>query len=272
MRFDVPSAPASRLRAHDGANDDIATVIAISLIAYASADIAHHVLGHGGACLALGGRIVSLSSIFVNCTVRGTVVDLAGPFANLGVGLAGLFGAMHVRVRSTSPSAHLFLALVAGFNLLWFMMQLVFSVATLTDDFAWAMHEFRIGVPTRVGLIVLGSFGYILAMRLIAISMAAFALPRKRLAWLMRICWLSAGIFACVTAMYDPDPLPAILHHAAPQSFILAIGLLLVAAITPSSSSVAAPSIRFSARWIAAAVAILSASIVFLGPGFSIAA
>lgn len=94
--------------------DDLAMLVAIGLLAYAAADIAHHVLGHGGACLALGGRIVLLSSIFVDCTVRGSAIDLAGPFANLAVGLAALALAHHLSAAST---ARLFFALAAGFNL-----------------------------------------------------------------------------------------------------------------------------------------------------------
>jgi hypothetical protein len=38
----------------------IATLAAIGLLAYVSADIAHHALGHGAACLALQGQTRSL--------------------------------------------------------------------------------------------------------------------------------------------------------------------------------------------------------------------
>ena len=67
--------------------DDLVTLVAIGLLAYATADIAHHVLGHGATCLALGGRIVLLSSIFVDCTVRGSAIDRPGPIW-LGLGCA----------------------------------------------------------------------------------------------------------------------------------------------------------------------------------------
>ena len=56
--------------------DNIVTIAAIGLLAYASADIGHHAFGHGAACLGLGGRILSLSSIFVNCSLRGAAIDL----------------------------------------------------------------------------------------------------------------------------------------------------------------------------------------------------
>src|SRR5580658_2205809 len=94
--------------------DNLATVGAIGLLAYVSADVAHHALGHGAACLALGGRIRSLSSVFVNCSVTGAVIDLAGPFANLVTGLAA---ALCIRVvHRTSTPTRLFFILVAAFN------------------------------------------------------------------------------------------------------------------------------------------------------------
>jgi hypothetical protein len=269
-RIDSGLATMPEARPTEGRKDNTATVIAIGLLAYASADVAHHVLGHGGACLALGGRLVSLSSIFVDCTVRGTVVDLAGPFGNLIVGLAALWGAMHTQVWNISAETVLFLALAAGFNLLWFMMQLVFSVATATDDFAWPMKEFQIGVPLRLCLIALGVVGYAVSIWCVAISVAGLALPRVRLSRIMWVCWLSAGAFACVTAMFDHHPVAAIVRHAAPQSFILAIGLLAVPAIPARPSAAVASSIGFSARWIVAAAVTVAASIVLLGPGFAI--
>jgi lipid-A-disaccharide synthase-like uncharacterized protein len=264
----VPAAAPSH--AAEVTSDNLLTTIAVGVLAYASADVAHHALGHGGACLLLGGRLVSLSSIFVDCTVRGTAVDLAGPLANLVIGLVAI-GVMHARTRPLAPAASLFVALVAGFNLLWFMMQMVFSVATATDDFAWAMHEYSVGVPVRIAAIAVGVVGYVLSIRWVARTLAAFAQPRARLARLMWTCWLSAGVVACVTALFDRDPVHAIVAHAAPQSLVLAVGLLAVPAVASRApAAIAAPRIALSAPWLIAAAVTVLASVVFLGPGFSI--
>ena len=164
--------------AHDTApRDDLVTLVAIGLLAYATADIAHHVLGHGAACLALGGRIVSLSSIFVNCTVYGSAIDLAGPFANLALGLAAL--ALAYRPSATS-SARLFFALTAGFNFFWFALLLLFSAATRSDDFAWPMSAFHVSEPLRYGLIALGGLLYVLSVRAVAGPMTGYARPQAR--------------------------------------------------------------------------------------------
>ena len=246
--------------------DDLATLVAIGLLAYAVADITHHVLGHGAACLALGGRIVSLSSIFVNCTVHGSAIDLAGPFANLAVGLAALALAHR---RSAISSARLFFALTAGFNLFWFALQLLFSAATRTDDFAWPMAAFHVSEPLRYGLIALGGLLYVLSVGAVAGPMAGYARPRARARRIVVVAWLTAGVFACATALFDHHPAAAILHHAAPQSLILPIGLLFLPQAAPRTSTAVSPAIGFSARWIAAAGIVAAASMVLLGPGFS---
>jgi hypothetical protein len=249
--------------------DNLATLIAIGLLAYASADIAHHVVGHGGACLALGGRIASLSSIFVDCTVRGATVDLAGPFANLLLGSAALAAAYRIP-QHAGAAAKLFVSLVAGFNLFWFFLQLVFSAATRTDDWAWAMHQFHVGAPVRYGLIVLGAIGYLAAIRVVASPLAGFARPQGRIWRLVLTAWLTGGIFACTTAVFDPAAAAAILHHAAPQSFGLAIGLLFVPVRAARRPAPTAPAIGFSLPWLLAAAAIAAFSILALGPGFAI--
>ncbi len=255
--------------AADGAapRDDLVTLVAIGLLAYASADIAHHVLGHGAACLALGGRIVSLSSIFVNCTVYGSAIDLAGPFANLALGLAAL--ALAYRPSATS-SARLFFALAAGFNLFWFALLLLFSAATRSDDFAWPMSAFHVSEPLRYGLIALGGLLYVLSVRAVAGPMAGYARPRARAWRIVVVAWLTAGVFACATALFDRHPAAAILHHAAPQSLILSIGLLFLPQRAVRTSTAVSPTIGFSVRWVAAALIAAAASMVFLGPGFSV--
>ena len=184
--------------------DNIATVAAIALLAYASADIAHHVFGHGAACLMLGGRIISLTSVFVNCSLRGATIDLAGPFANLILGLVALLA---LRFTNRAGSAiRLLYILAAAFNLLWFALQLVSSAARRIDDWAWAMHQFHVSEPVRYGLIAIGALGYLLTIRVIATYMAAFAHPAARARTIVLTAWLTAGAIACATAALRPPP------------------------------------------------------------------
>jgi len=200
--------------------------------------------------------------------VRGAAVDLAGPFANLAIGLAALAVAYYGR-RRLGPAMRLFLALAAGFNLLWFTMQLSFSALARTDDFAWAMVHFHAGSLGRYALIALGAFGYIVSIREVVKLMAGFG-PRARARFLVLTNWLAAGAIACLTAAFDHHPIAAILHHAAPQSLLLSIGLLFVPGRIVPQEKFVAPRIGFSVPWVFAACIVAAASVVWLGPGVAI--
>jgi hypothetical protein len=251
-------------------SDNGMTLAAIGLLAYASADIAHHVFGHGGACLALGGSVLSLSSVFVDCTLRGTAIDLAGPFMNLALGILALL-VLRLAPRA-SAATRLFWILVAAFNLFWFAMQLVFSVVTRTDDWAWAMLDFHVGAPGRYTAIVLGIALYLLTARLVAAPLAAYAKPRTRATRIVLIALGSALLLAVTTAVFDHHTPHALLRSAIPQAILLPVGLLFVperaAALAPPSH-VAAP-LGFSLSWLMGAGLVAVASIGLLGPGFAI--
>ena len=46
---------------------DLLTVTAIALVAYAVSNVLHEAVGHGGACVALGGKPMVLSSLHFEC-------------------------------------------------------------------------------------------------------------------------------------------------------------------------------------------------------------
>ncbi len=246
--------------------DDIATVAATGLVAYVSADIAHHALGHGAACLMLDGRIRLLSSIFVNCSLTGATIDLAGPFANLAVGFVAV---LVTRVTTRTSATRLFFVLAAAFNLFWFGLQLAFSAATRTDDWAWAIRYFHVTEPVRYSLIAVGVLVYVFSIRIISVAMAPFAHPRGRATTIVVAAWLAAGAIACATAAFDRNPASAILRHAAPQSLLLTLGLFFVpgraTGLSPSEGGDVA--IAASIPWIVAAIIVGAVSMVYLGPG-----
>src|SRR5271170_608220 len=254
--------------AHD--SDNGLTTAAIGLLAYASADVAHHVFGHGGVCLALGGSVLSLSSVFVDCTLRGTAIDLAGPFMNLALGILAL--AVVGLAPRARAATRLFWILVAAFNLFWFAMQLVFSVVTRTDDWAWAMLDFHICAPSRYTAIVLGIALYLLTARLLAAPLAAYAKPRARLTRIVLIALGSALLLASATVAFDHHTPHALLRSAIPQAILLPVGLLFVPerAAALATVSQAAARISFSVRWLIGAGLVAAVSIGLLGPGFAI--
>lgn len=248
--------------------DSHLTIAAIALVAYLSADVAHHALGHGAACLALGGQIKLLSSVFVNCSLTGAVIDLAGPLANFLLGLFVLLAAHSMRCASSL--IRLFFALVVAFNLFWFWLQLAFSATTMTDDWAWPMKQFHLTGLSRYGMIAVGIAGYLFTIRIVARQMTSFSFPSTRVRTIVGIAWVSAGIIAGVTAAFDHHAMAVMLRHALPQSLLSSIGLLFVPTRTGLSSTVdAATLLPLSLSWVVIAVLVGTASILLLGPGVS---
>ena len=63
---------------------DLLTVTTIALVAYAASNVVHEGVGHGGACVALGGRPLVLSSVHFECGD-----EAMGVLARRGVSAAG---------------------------------------------------------------------------------------------------------------------------------------------------------------------------------------
>ena len=262
LRSDPPGAGARYI---PDAQDSLSTVVAIALVAYVAADIAHHGLGHGLMCWFQGGQIELLSSVFVRCSRTALAIDLAGPFANL---VLGLVAVLALRVaRRMSVTTELFYILLAGFNLMWFSIQLVFCVLTDSDDWTWLLHVLNSSLA-RYALVAAGALVYLLIARDLRARMMRFALPPGRARLIVFAAWLSAGAIACATAVFDPHGLGTVWYKAAPQSLLLPVGLLSLARgrqSVPAAES--CPAIGVSWGWIGAAVVFGLVSIAFLGPG-----
>jgi hypothetical protein len=126
-----------------GAKDDGWTLAAAGIAAACLASIAHEAVGHGGACLAVGGKVTLLTATRFACNQGNILVDLAGPLMNLisaAVALALLrtgWGAL--------PAARLFLIMVGALNLCWFAGEMVaapfadgYDQATIARQLGWS--------------------------------------------------------------------------------------------------------------------------------------
>src|SRR5207237_10048020 len=83
---------------------DLLTVTAIALVAYAASNVLHEAVGHGGACLAVGGKPIVLSSLHFECgeeaisALARRGVAAAGTIVNFSAGAIAL-----VAFRATNP-------------------------------------------------------------------------------------------------------------------------------------------------------------------------
>lgn len=241
--------------------DDAITAGSIGLVAYILADLAHHMFGHAAACVGLGGQIQSLTSIHVACTVTGAAVDLAGPVANLIVGVGAWLLAVPVR----RPRIRLFLLLCAAFNLLWLEGQLIFSAATHQDDWDQLIQMLKPQDAMRWGLVLVGALAYLATIRALGVSLRSYAYPGSaRLRRLMALAYVAGGFAAVATSLRDPGGAHALLYQAAPQALILPIGILFVRS---KPTPPAADPIRFNPGWMIVAGLLLAGSVIWLGPG-----
>src|SRR6187431_2835225 len=99
---------------------DVVTVAAIGVVAYLAANLVHEGLGHGGACLLVGGQAKAISSAWFDGDLAGVgpwgqrAVKAAGTVANLIVGSGAALALARLRPRSTHVHYALWLLAMAN--------------------------------------------------------------------------------------------------------------------------------------------------------------
>jgi len=246
--------------------DDILTVAVVALAAMVVATVAHEVIGHGSVCLAIGGRVTKLTSVYFQCSARSTWIAAGGPLGNLGAAALAWVG---LRL-SPVPAASLrwFLAILLAISLYWFVGYLLYSVVTNNGDLYFVAVDV-IGHPTSSERVVAGLAGlglYRVSAQLVNAEVSCFSTvdDPDRAARLARWSWLAASTGAVLAALlYAPDRL-----NAARQS-VLEIGaatwpLLLVSGRTIATSE---PPVRRSRVLIGFGALIFAAFAATLGRG-----
>ncbi len=278
----------------DKARDDAPTLMAIAVLAFIVADVAHEVIGHGAAYLAVGGRS------FVMTTTRwigqgphadsagrlfagvehgdlfGRIFSLGGPLGSLL--FAGLAGLALRSLRHAGVRPRLFLWLAMAFNLFWGVGYLIYSGVTGSGDWAESIRGVPPALFWRLLMLVAGLLLYRLAMKALASTIGRF-IPlddpeaRGRVGRLVWLSYWAAGVTACVAAAFDPRGADQVYKSAALVSFCSAAGLLAVPRLLrrlPFSSEIAGDPIARSLGWILAAVLAASLYVGALGPGVSV--
>lgn len=196
------------------------TIAAIAAVAFVVACVAHEVIGHAGMCLAVGGHITLLTSVYFRCTNGGPLTDAAGPLMNLIVGTA-----CWALARNREPATHsrLFFVFAMAFNLFWGAGYFIFSAVTNTGDLAFVLRDLSLE-PQWLWRLLMGSFGaamYVGSVRAVATEVP----PGTPLVW----PYLVGGVVSCVAALFFVGPvLPAVLE-AGKESLGAAVGLPFVA-------------------------------------------
>jgi len=129
---------------------DVATVIAVSALAFIVSNLLHEGLAHGGACLLVGGKPLSLTAVYFDndpvglSDIRSRLIAAGGPIVNLLTGLAGLLALR--RMKGVPGPSRYFLWLVTTLGL---FMATGFIRPRSTGKLASTVGAIRCFLPTH---------------------------------------------------------------------------------------------------------------------------
>lgn len=189
-------------------NTNAAAVIAVGVLAATLATMAHETLGHGLACIGIGGHITLLTSIWFRCSKWSAIANAGGPIGNLVAGVAAV--ALLGRGRP-GPRMRLFLLMVAALSLFCFMGQLALESLTNNHD-DWYFTALLMGWPAiwrPVGAVV-GIGGYLLVGRWLA---AVIHRQGGADARAIRLAYAAAAASAVIAGfLWRPEPFQSALQ------------------------------------------------------------
>ena len=261
---------------------DPLTIAAIALLVGVLADFIHEGLGHGGACLLVGGKPLLLTSMnfewndnaFPRWAVR--VVTAGGTIANL---LAGALALALLRRPPAAVHLHYFLWLFAAINLYVGTGYFLYSGASNIGD--WA--KFIAGLPAnwlwRVLLTLIGAASYFLCVRMMLTKVTPLtggdpAVRYRRANLLMLIPYFTGAILSVVAGAFNSQAKALLLISAVAASLGgtsgLAWGPQLLRDPHWLASSTVPPAIPRHWAWIAAGLLVAVAFVVVLGPGLKL--
>jgi hypothetical protein len=231
---------------------DVFTIAAIAVVAYAIANVLHEGVGHGGACLLMGGKPLALSSVHFECSESSKVVSAAGTIVN--------FIAAAIAYPFMKRSRSFFLWLFTTINLLMAAGYFLFSGIGNIGD--WA-QVFR-GAPIiwRPILAIIGGALYYFFARRAAKWAGVFAEPKR----VMLIAYFTGGLLYCISGAFNPHGPLLIAISAAAASFGGTSGLTWMDSFVPAGGTVV---VTRRAAWITAGAITAAIFIGVLGPSIS---
>jgi hypothetical protein len=247
-------------------------VIAIALAVYAASNVVHEGLGHGAACVALGGRPLVISTVHFDCgedAMTGLArrgVAAAGTIANFIAGTCALLAFKRVDARQ-KPHAAYFLWLFATVNLLMGAGYFLFSGVAGIGDWMDVAIESMSPLVWRPAMSIVGGLLYVLLARLAAQRLRALVgrdgLSFRRSRMLTVPAYVAGGLLCCVAGVFNPVGPILIAISAAASSLGGTSGLLwLTQFARGGAGSAEAVELERSYVWIVAGGL---ASLLFVG-------
>jgi hypothetical protein len=211
---------------------DRPTVVAIAVLAYGLANIAHEGIGHGGACLLAGSKPLVLSSIHFECdeaalTEGGRrLVAAGGTLLNL---LLGGLALLALKAWRRGAHGQWFFWLLATLNLFQAAGYFLFSGIGNIGDWAAVISGLHPELAWRAGLTLAGGLAYVGIARAAAGWLAPMIGGEGRIARARRLAvpsYLAGGLLYCASSLFNPLGPALLFISAAAASFGGASGLL----------------------------------------------
>ena len=252
-------------------NDDILTIIAISIVALILGTMLHEGIGHGAVALLTGATSGTLSTVAWSSNYDSRLVAAGGTIVNL---IAGILFLLALRAASgASATTRFFLLIACAFNLFTGTGYFFFSGVTNFGDWQVVIRGMHPYWLWRVLLIVVGMAAYYLAMRLIGDGLVRYlGVPPSGVARFRKLTWIpyfTAIIIEVIAGLRNPLGLPLVFESALPATAGAQCALLFLVYYVPKSTvagSNSQPILR-SYPWIIVSAAFALVFILVFGPG-----
>ena len=249
--------------------DDIATLMAIGLVAYVCETLLHEAVGHGGVCLASGYRVTAVAPLWMHCSTVTRWVDLAGPGANL-IG-AVVYGLILRFAPPRGDRARLFVWLSLAFNGLVAAGYMGVGGLTGFGDWPVVLGSAQPAWLARGGLVVVAVVLYLVFLRLAAWGLRQRVvrgpLTDGRLRRLVMAPALGAAIAALGAEAYGQGARPLGLALAAGCTLVVGLSLTSLPTVKAAATGF---QVRFSLVWVVVALAVGVGFVLGVGPGYDL--
>jgi len=190
----------------------VLTVIAVGIIVHAATALLHEGLGHGGACLLVGGTPLRLTSASFDCNVAptrvaaGKIVAAGGTIINL---ITGAIALWLFRRSSDHGTRRFALWLFAATNIMVGLGYFFYSGVSNIGDWADVIHDEN---PTWLWRTLIAAGGFaaycwatVQLYRLLATIVRGDADERYKLAnKLSLIAYVTGVLIACAAGLFNP--------------------------------------------------------------------
>jgi hypothetical protein len=256
------------------ANDDVLTVVAISLVAETIGDVVHEGLGHAAVALLMGAKSGVVSTVAWSSVFDSRLVAAGGTLANLAAGL--VFWIALRRVTRRSVRLRFFLLISLAFNLFAGTGYFFFSGVTNFGDWAAVIDGLPAHWLWRSLLVVVGITSYYGAVLVVGTVLVRYVgVPWNDLRRLRKLTWVpyfSAVVLLSVAGLLNPIGIQLMWQSALPAAAGAHSGLLWLMYYIPRGTVPERESdgVDRSYAWIIVAMALSLAFIFMLGRGITL--